>query len=114
MSVITTATTRTAREWLNASVSILRKPISKRPALQRMTDSILSVINQDYVGDINILPPYRVHRPTKILAHLTEKEIMALIEMGERATWPKIEMIRIQTSISRTLDRIRNSYEIQT
>ena len=114
LSVISAATTRTAREWLNASASILRKPLSKRPTLQRMTDSILSVINQDYVGDINILPPYRVHRPTKILAHLTEKEIMALIEMGERATWPKIEMIRIQTSISRTLDRVRNSYEIQT
>ena len=79
-----------------------------------MTDTVLSVINQDYVGDINILPPYRIHRPTKLLAHLSEKEILALIEMGERATWPKIEMIRIQTRISRSLERIRDSYEIQT
>ena len=114
LSVLANATTRTAREWINASATILRKPLAKRPTLQRMTDNILSVINQDYMGDINILPPYRVHRPTKILAHLTEKEILSLIEMGERATWPKIEMIRIQTRISRTLDRVRNSYEIQT
>lgn len=113
LSVLATATTRTAREWLNASAVILRKPLAKRPTLQRMTDTMLAVINQDYMGDINILPPYRVHRPTRILAHLSEKEIMSLIEMGERATWPKIEMIRIQTRISRTLERIRESYEIQ-
>ena len=31
---------------------------------------------------------------------------MDLITMGERATWPKIEMIRIQTKISRKLDDI--------
>lgn len=114
VSVVTSATTRTLREWLNAGATLLRKPLARRPNLQRMTDSMLSVINQDYMGDINILPPYRIHRPTKLLAHLSEREILALIEMGERATWPKIEMIRIQTRISSALDRIRNSYEIQT
>jgi hypothetical protein len=31
---------------------------------------------------------------------------MELIAMGEKATWPKIEMIRIQTKIGRTLDDI--------
>ena len=105
------------RQWpqpLNAGATILRKPMAKRPTLQRMADSMLSVINQDYMGDINILPPFRIHRPTKLLAHLSETEILSLIEMGERATWPKIEMIRIQTRISHALDRIRNSYEIQT
>ena len=52
-----------------------------------------------------------LHRPTKLLAHLSEKEIMSLIRMGERATWPKIEMIRIQTSISRTLADILEDYD---
>jgi len=114
LSVLVAATTRTAREWINASATLLRKPLSRRPTLQRMADNVLAVINQDYMGDINILPPYRIHRPTKILDHLSEQEIKSLIKMGERATWPKIEMIRIQTSISRSLDEIRNSYEIQT
>jgi NTE family protein len=114
LSVVSSAATRTIREWMNASATLLQKPLAKRPTLQRMTDSVLSIINQDYMGDVNILPPYRIHRPTKLLAHLSEKEILSLIEMGERATWPKIEMIRIQTRISRALDRIRNSYEIQT
>jgi hypothetical protein len=31
--------------------------------------------------------------------------------MGERATWPKIEMIRIQTKIGRKLDRIVRQFE---
>ena len=38
---------------------------------------------------------------------------MELIETGERATWPKIEMIRLQTRISRTLQKILVSFEDQ-
>ncbi len=30
---------------------------------------------------------------------------------GERAAWPKIEMIRTQTKISRTLSRILSDYD---
>jgi NTE family protein len=60
----------------------------------------------DYVGDINILPASRYFNPFRVLAFLTEKEISDLVQAGERATWPKVEMIRIQTRISRTLDRI--------
>jgi NTE family protein len=36
---------------------------------------------------------------------------MELIATGERATWPKIEMIRIQTRISRTLEDILSRFE---
>lgn len=106
VEVIKVAAIRTAREWLNASATILRKPLAKRPTLNRITNTALSVINQDYMGDINIIPPFRFHNPTRILAHLSEKEILDLIRMGERATWPKIEMIRVQTKISRALEDI--------
>jgi len=34
-----------------------------------------------------------------------------LLDEGERATWPQIERIRIQTRISRTLDPILKSFE---
>ena len=80
------------------------------PALSRMTNLWLSVINQDYIGDINILPSNRYFNPLRLLAFLTEKEIRELVIAGERAAWPKIEMIRIQTRISRTLDRILSGY----
>lgn len=105
--VLRVAATRTAREWLNASATILRKPLAKRPTLNRFTNTALSIINQDYMGDINIIPPFRFHNPTRILAHLSEEEIIDLIRMGERATWPKLEMIKVQTKISRALEDIQ-------
>lgn len=106
VEVLKVAAIRTAREWLNASATILRKPLAKRPTLNRITNTALSVINQDYMGDINIIPPFRFHNPTRILAHLSEQEILDLIRMGERATWPKMGMIRVQTEISRALEDI--------
>jgi NTE family protein len=111
LSTIALATKRTAREWLNATASILEKPLSLSPTASRITNVALGIINQDYVGDINILPEKRYFNPLKLLAHRSSEEIVELIEMGERATWPKIEMIRIQTQISRTLGRILNDLD---
>jgi NTE family protein len=105
------AGTKTARAWVNAGATTLEKPLSLSPALKRATNLWLSVINQDYVGDINILPSNRFFNPFRVLAFLTEKEIRELIRAGEKATWPKVEMIRIQTKISRTLDRILSEFE---
>jgi NTE family protein len=105
-SVLKTAATRTVREWLNASAEIMQKPLSRRAGLNQLINTILAVINQDYVGDINIIPPFRFHNPGRILAHLTEPEILKLIRTGETSTWPKIEMIRIQTEISRNIDNL--------
>ena len=76
-----------------------------------MTNLALSVLNQDYVGDINILPTNRFFNPFKILAYLSVEEIRDLIASGERSTWPRMEMIRIQTRISRTLRRILQDYD---
>jgi len=110
LSVWKDASTKTARAWVNASATTLEKPLSMSPALSRMTNLWLSVINQDYIGDINILPSTRYFNPFRLLAFLTEPEIRELVTADEKATWPKIEMIRTQTKISRTLDRILSEY----
>jgi NTE family protein len=57
------------------------------------------------------LPEKHFFNPLKLLAHRSTEEIMALITMGERATWPKVEMIRIQTRISRTLTHILKGFD---
>jgi TAG lipase/steryl ester hydrolase/phospholipase A2/LPA acyltransferase len=111
ISVWKDAGTKTARAWVNASAITMEKPLSLSPALARMTNLWLSVINQDYIGDINILPSTRYFNPLRLLAFLTENEIRELIIAGEKAAWPKIEMIRVQTKISRTLDRILANYQ---
>lgn len=70
-----------------------------------------SIATQDYTADVNILPTQRLWDPRKLLAVLSEDDTMELVLAGERATWPKIEMMRNCTLISRTLDRLTNDLE---
>ena len=70
-----------------------------------------SVISQTYTGDINILPANRSFNPTRLLSYRSKEEIIALMKNGEQSTWPKIEMIRNQTKIGRTLDGILERFE---
>lgn len=111
LSQIKYAGLSTARAWLNASHEVLRKPLSMSDRLNRAANVAISVINQDYIGDINILPESRFVNPLKVLSHLPIDEVSKLVLMGERATWPKLEMIRVQTKIGRTLERILQEYE---
>ena len=37
--------------------------------------------------------------------------MMEMIRQGERATWPKVEAIRSNTKIGRTLDNLLEDYE---
>ena len=110
-SLFKDATVRTARTWLNAGANSIERPLSLSPSLTKFTNIAMSVINQDYIGDINILPPKRFFNPFRILAFLSESEILELVDAGERTTWPYIEMIRIQTRISRTLAEILEEYD---
>jgi len=101
----------TGREWFNANLELFRKPLALSPNLERWMTMARSVMNQQYTADINILPDTRLVNPMHLLALRSEKEVMELITAGEKATWPKLEMIRIQTQISRTLDEILEQYE---
>ena len=103
----------TARAWINAGAAIFERPLSVIPDVQRVTNSALSVINQSYVGDITISPISKIHNPLRALSWRTQEEIRELVDEGERATWPRIERVRIQTRISRTLDLILRDYEEQ-
>jgi len=113
LSLIRDASVKTARAWYNVGASTLEKPLSLSSSLTKYNNIALSIINQDYFGDINILPPNKFFNPFKLLAYRSTKEIMKLISTGERATWPKIEMIRLQTKVSRTLDKILTAYDEQ-
>ncbi|WP_230198441.1 DUF3336 domain-containing protein [Luminiphilus syltensis] len=112
LPVLRVAATRTAREWLNAGATLLQKPLSRSPAIHQLLNTTLAVVNQDYVGDINVLPPFRFRNPMRLLDSLSVGEIDDLIGIGERATWPKLEMVRLQTQISRTLRRIRDTSDL--
>lgn len=103
----------TWRTWLNTNVSLLQKPLSYFPRMQGAVNMAMSVVNQDYTGDINIVRPTLFWSPAKLLAQLPVEDMEFLIDLGERATWPKIEMVRTQTRISKTLDDILFGYEYE-
>jgi len=74
-------------------------------------NNINSIVQQNYLGDINIIADFSVLDARKALSALTYEELSALIEKGEKATWPKIAAIRVTTKIGRVLDKILETYE---
>ncbi|MFK8042759.1 DUF3336 domain-containing protein [Congregibacter sp.] len=104
--IITEAGRRSAREWFNAVTLLAERLDRKGGVISQRASLMRSIINQDYVGDINILPDYKFQNPLKLLTFPGEKKLRQLIASGERCTWPKLEMIRLQTRISRKLDTI--------
>jgi NTE family protein len=96
----------TWKEWTLAVARLAQKPARHSELASRWLDTFTSVVKQTYTGDITILPSSRAHNPVRALSFRETEEAMELIRDGERATWPKVEMIRTQTKIGRTLEDI--------
>ncbi|GAA6139133.1 DUF3336 domain-containing protein [Arenicella sp. 4NH20-0111] len=96
----------TMKDWGLAAAHLLQRPISKDAYINKVIDGYISLVSQTYIGDINILPSNRFLSPAKVLAARNSEEVMALLSEGERQTWPLIERIRIQTHISKRLNRL--------
>jgi len=99
------------REVLRATYPLAMEFTKNVYPLNLATRMFYSLATQDYTADINILPRRRFWDPRKLLSILSEDEVRFLIAEGEAATWPRIEMIRNCTRISRTLDGILDRIE---
>lgn len=64
-------------------------------------DKAESILRQKYIGDINLIPPRRPMNVLRVLTNASVKDVSNYIELGEHSTWPKVEMIRNTTRISR-------------
>ena len=113
IAAIRHAAIATTKAWINANMAIMQRPLSWFPPLNSIANITLSVINQDYGGDINIVRPPKLWSPAKMLSDLNLAEIEELIADGERMSWPKIEMVRTQTRISQTLESILQAHGTQ-
>ena len=78
----------------------------KWPGVNFALNGLVSILTQEYKGDINILPDMGMVKPWRGLMTPTQREMREIIHAGERATWPKVEMIRNCTKIGRLLDKI--------
>jgi NTE family protein len=84
----------------------------KHPALGVFLTQLHAMVAQDYSADIMIYPTdRRFINPMKLFVDPNSEEMTRLIREGEKATWPKIEMIRNCTKISRTLDEILKAFD---
>jgi len=103
-----------SREWFKATYPLAMEFTKNVYPLNLATRMLYSLTTQDYTADINILPRRRLWDPRKLLSVLSEDEVRFLIAEGEAATWPRLEMIRNCTQISRTLDAILERIEVRS
>ena len=62
-----------------------------------------AMAHQDYTGNITIYPKFKARDLTRVMKNPSLEELHGYIRAGERATWPRLAMIRDQTRISRVM-----------
>lgn len=65
-----------------------------------------TMLSQSYYGDATIAPEHYTSKHYRLmLQNPTKESVLWFRQQGERATWPKIDQIRIQSKISIALQR---------
>jgi NTE family protein len=73
--------------------------------IKQMSGQLYSMMTQTYFGDITIAPKYGLRHYTQVMSNLDQDFIAEMILAGERATWPRLAMVRTHAKISKTLER---------
>ena len=99
------------RELLNFYRGMVQKQGDNWPRFNMLMNSVHALMDQEYSGDINIVPSFRWYNPAKLLSHLSEQDLIELMEGGEHSVYPNLEAIRICTKVSRTMEEILRRFE---
>ncbi|MFV8816219.1 DUF3336 domain-containing protein [Haliea sp. E17] len=99
------------REVLNLYRGMVQKQGDNWPRMNMAINTLHALMDQNYSGDINIVPGFRWYNPLKLLSQITEEDLVALMEEGERSTFPRVETIRLCTKISRTMEELLRRFE---
>ncbi|MCX2976100.1 DUF3336 domain-containing protein [Candidatus Marimicrobium litorale] len=99
------------REILNFYRGMVQKRGESWPRFNLLMNSVHALVDQEYSGDINIVPSFNWYNPAKLLSHLSEKDLLDLMEGGQRSAYPVVEAIRSCTLISRTMEEILHRFE---
>ncbi|KAA1194257.1 DUF3336 domain-containing protein [Pseudohalioglobus sediminis] len=99
------------REVLNFYRGMVQQDGDNWPRFNMLMNTVHALMDQEYSGDINVVPSFRWYNPAKLLSHLSEQDLIALMEGGEHSTYPQLEQIRLCTRISRTMEEILNRFE---
>jgi TAG lipase / steryl ester hydrolase / phospholipase A2 / LPA acyltransferase len=96
---ITSATVRTQGAYAIDLASRVTRP--GRGPLSQLADRAQALVRQDYRGDIDIHPRFRLDLLRKVVVNPSPEDLREFIREGERATWPKLAMIRDHTRLGR-------------
>src|SRR5690554_1307974 len=91
----------------------LRKRVQPE-LLRQVSGQLYTIMAQRYSGDVTIAPTYRFKDYARMLSNPDPAYIREMILAGERATWPKISMIRSHARISKTLERCVKRLKLQS
>ena len=100
----------TARGIASGALNFARSNIPFAKVRQPL-DTVAGLLDQDYRGNINIVPEVSLWRYANVTRNPSQESVVRFMLEGERATWPRMEMIRNQTLISQTLDRCLTELE---
>jgi len=73
--------------------------------LRQTAGHAYTVMAQRYYGDVTIAPQYSFSDYMKITKNPTQEMLKQFMIDGQRATWPKISMIKAHSQISQTLEQ---------
>jgi NTE family protein len=76
-------------------------------------DAVTSILDQDYRGHVNIYPKASLWRYAQVTSNPSMNSVYRFLLEGERSAWERIEAIRVQTAISRTLEQCLEAVEAQ-
>jgi predicted acylesterase/phospholipase RssA len=99
------------RELLNFYRGMVQNRSENWPRFNMLMSSIHALMDQEYSGDINIVPGFKWYNPAKLISHLSEEDLMALMKEGEHSAYPVVEAVRTCTRISRTMEEILYRFE---
>ena len=109
----TDASMAATKQIVRGLLDVVQHRVAIGPKIATGMEALNAVIDQQYSGDINILPRYSVLQIANVLRVSNKEETQELFSSGERATWPKIPAIRTTTRIGRTLDKILHEFEVE-
>jgi NTE family protein len=91
--------------WSAVPALSAARAVTRGSTVSRSLGLLLSLAEQEYGGDIDIHPRFDPAYMLKVMKNPSVDELRGFVLEGQRATWPKLAMIRDHTRIARCLAR---------
>ncbi|MCP8719579.1 MAG: DUF3336 domain-containing protein [Asgard group archaeon] len=72
---------------------------------KNLSNKAISILSQNYSGDITILPEYKISDFTKVFENPSSEFLLDFICRGAKASWPKVSIIHNHCSVEFALDK---------